>query len=197
MALFPSLNRTPARMALLALVGSAALSIPAWAAKGAAPGIPNFHQVNERIYRGAQPRGAGWDSLAKLGIKTVIDLRPDSEHSSNTEKLAVEAAGMHYVNLPLSELRAPSDKQVSKALALMEDSASPVFVHCRRGADRTGTLIACYRIAHDGWTNRRALKEAESYGMSWLEFGMQRYVLAFHPAAASPPPLPAPPLPPR
>jgi uncharacterized protein (TIGR01244 family) len=184
-------------MAFLVLVGASAASIPAWAAQVAAPGIPNFHQVNERIYRGAQPRGAAWDSLAKLGVKTVIDLRPESEHSSQTEKLAVEAAGMHYLNVPLSELHAPSDKQVSKALALMDDSASPIFVHCRRGADRTGTVIACYRIAHDGWTNRRALQEAASYGMSWLEFGMQRYVRAFHPAGAPPPLPPAPPQLPR
>lgn len=55
-------------------------------------------------------------------------------------------------------------------------------MHCRRGADRTGTVIACFRIAHDGWSNRKALREAMSFGMSWLEFGMQRYVLAFHAA---------------
>jgi tyrosine-protein phosphatase SIW14 len=60
-------------------------------------------------------------------------------------------------------------------------------VHCRRGADRTGTVIACYRITHDGWSNRKALQEATSYGMSWIEFGMQRYVLAFQPPARRPP----------
>jgi len=87
---------------LLTLASHAVLSIPLWAADGA-PGVPKFHQVNERIYRGAQPRGEGWDSLAKLGVKTVIDLRPESEHSCKAEKLAVEAAGMHYVNVPFSD----------------------------------------------------------------------------------------------
>jgi len=184
-------------MVLLVLAGHAALSIPVWAGDVAA-GVPNFHQVNERIYRGAQPSGQGWNSLAKLGIKTVIDLRPEREHSCKAEKLAVEAAGMHYVNVQLSGVHAPSDKQISKMLALVDDSASPIFVHCRRGADRTGTVIACYRITHDGWSNRRALREATSYGMSWFEFGMQRYVLAFHAAgAANAPPAPpsAPPAP--
>ena len=191
-------------MALLVIASHAALSIPVWAAGAPAPGVPNFHQVNERIYRGAQPNGEGWDSLAKLGVKTVIDLRPESEHSCKAEKGAVEAVGMHYVNLPLSGVHAPSDKQISKALSLVDDSASPVFMHCRRGADRTGTVIACYRITHDGWTNRRALHEAVSYGMSWIEFGMQRYVLAFHAAGAAnappalpPAPPPAPPQSPR
>jgi uncharacterized protein (TIGR01244 family) len=119
--------------------------------------------------------------LATLGVKTVIDLRVESAHSSKAEERAVAAAGMRYVNVPLSDVHAPSDWQIAKVLALLDNSAGPVFVHCRRGADRTGTVMACYRIAHDGWTNRRALEEAASYGMSWLEFGMQRYVLAFHP----------------
>jgi uncharacterized protein (TIGR01244 family) len=172
-------------IALLLLAGHAALSI-VWAVSVQAPGVPNLHEVNERIYRGAQPTAEGWHSLAKLGIKTVIDLRQESPRSSKAEEQTVEAAGMRYVNVPLSDIWAPSDKQMAKVLALVDDSASPVFVHCRRGADRTGTVIACYRIAHDGWSNREALREATSYGMSWLEFAMQRYVLAFHPASSHP-----------
>ena len=66
-------------------------------------------------------------------------------------------------------------------LALFEDpSAGPVFIHCRRGADRTGTLVACYRIAHDGWGNRKALQEARFLGMHWFEFPMKNYILSFH-----------------
>jgi uncharacterized protein (TIGR01244 family) len=183
-------------MPLLLLAGNAALSIPAGAAEVAVADVPNFHQVNERIYRGAQPRGEGWDSLAKLGVKTVIDLRQTNEHSGKAGKLAVEAAGMHYANVPLSDIWAPSNKQISKVLALVDDSPSPVFVHCRRGSDRTGTVIACYRITHDGWNNRRALREAASYGMSWFEFGMQRYVLGFRAAGAANAPPAQPPVPP-
>jgi len=180
---------------LLVLVGCASVSTSVWAVD-AAPGVPNFHQVNEHIYRGAQPKGAGWNSLAELGIKTVIDLRPESEHSCKAEKRAVEAAGMRYVNVPLSEMAAPPDAKVSQALALLDDSPGPVFVHCRRGADRTGTVIACYRIAHGGWSNRQALQEAVSFGMSWIEVGMRRYVLAFHAAGAPPTEAPSPAQPP-
>jgi tyrosine-protein phosphatase SIW14 len=191
-------------IALLFLAGCSALSMRVWAAEAAAPGVANFHQVTGRIYRGAQPDAKGWDSLAKLGVKTIIDLRPEKEHSCKAEKRAVEAAGMHYVNAPLNGAHAPSDRNISKVLGLLDDSASPIFVHCRRGADRTGTVIACYRITHDGWNNRRALQEATSFGMSWFEFGMQRYVLAFRAAGAAnappalpQPPPPAPPQPPR
>jgi uncharacterized protein (TIGR01244 family) len=162
------------------VIASHAAAILVWASGAAPAGIPNFHQVDEHVYRGAQPTGEGWGSLARLGIKTVIDLRPPREHSCQAEQREVEAAGMRYVNVPLNGIHAPSDVNVSRVLALLDDSISPVFVHCRRGADRTGTVVACYRIAHDGWDNKRALREAMSYGMSWIEFGMQRYVLAFH-----------------
>lgn len=47
-------------------------------------------------------------------------------------------------------------------------------------------MIACYRIAHDGWSNAKALAEARSDGMAWFEVAMQRYVLAFHATAAQP-----------
>jgi tyrosine-protein phosphatase SIW14 len=175
-------------MAFLVLAGHAPTSTLVWAVSAAAPGVPNFHQVNERVYRGGQPNGEGWGSLARLGVKTVIDLRQESERSYKAEELAVESAGMHYVNVPLNGVHAPSDAKIRKALSLLDNSADPVFVHCRRGADRTGTVIACYRIAHDGWSNRKALQEAMSFGMRWIDFGMRRYVLAFR---SAPPQLPS------
>jgi len=139
------------------------------------PGVPNFHQVDENIYRGAQPHGQGFASLAKIGIKTVIDLRGE-----NSEESAVQRAGMHYVRLRWSGFKAPDDSQIATVLSLLNDnSAWPVFVHCRRGADRTGTAIACYRIAHDHWSNQQALAEAKTFGMSSLEAAMQRYILHF------------------
>lgn len=182
-------------MALRVLAGCAVFCSAVCAAEAPPRGISNFHQVSARIYRGAQPDGEGWISLANLGVRTVIDLRPENEHSCKAEKQAVEAAGMHYVNVPFNGFHAPPDDKISKVLGLMSDSTGPVFVHCRRGADRTGTVIACYRITHDGWSNRRALHEAVSYGMSWIEFGMQHYVRTFHPPSAppAPPPAPAPP----
>ena len=161
-------------------VALAFLLVPAWAAGIEAPGVPNFHRVNDRVLRGGQPAREGWSSLAKLGVKTVVDLRRESEHSSEAERRAVEAAGMRYVNVPMNGIVAPRDEQIARILALFDSSdAGTVFVHCRRGADRTGTVIACYRIAHDRWRNQEALNEAEAHGMSWVEFGMKHYIRRF------------------
>jgi uncharacterized protein (TIGR01244 family) len=119
--------------------------------------------------------------LAKLGVKTVIDLRPASEHSLSKEARIVEAAGMVYVSQPMAPLAAPTNEEIRKILSLLDSSAQwPVFIHCRRGADRTGTVIACYRIAHDQWANEEALREARTYGLSPLEIGMRHFIHSFH-----------------
>jgi uncharacterized protein (TIGR01244 family) len=143
------------------------------------PGVENFHQVNDHIYRGAQPTIAGFEAIAKLGVKTVIDLR-ETDTRSVAEKKVVEANGMRYINIPLQGMSAPSSADVAKVMALFNDaSAGPVFVHCRRGADRTGTVVACYRIAHDGWDHAKALQEAKANGMAWVEVAMQHYVMHY------------------
>src|SRR6185312_13011397 len=144
-------------------------------------GLSHFAQVDEHVYRGAQPSELGVKSLAKLGIKAVIDLRGGGERSISEEK-QVEVAGMKYYSIPLPALGAPTDAEVSTALALIDDSQNwPVYVHCLRGKDRTGTVIACYRIHHDRWPNARAMKEAQEHGLSRVERGMRGFVLHYNP----------------
>jgi tyrosine-protein phosphatase SIW14 len=169
-SVMPHRRLVPGLLALtLAVAGIQAASIPD------VPGVPNFHQVDEHVYRGAQPHGQGFDGLAKIGIRTVIDLRGEK-----SEETAVERAGMRYVRLPWSGYKAPAEAQITAVLSLLNDnSAWPVFVHCRRGADRTGTAIACYRIQHYHWTNQQALAEAKTFGMSSMEVAMQRFILSF------------------
>jgi tyrosine-protein phosphatase SIW14 len=169
------------RRILVLWVTALMFTLPAGAADIEATGVPNFHQVNEHLYRGGQPTDIGWSSLAKLGVKTVIDLRPSSEHSISKESRAVEAAGMLYVSQPMAGLSAPTQEKILKILALLDSSAQwPVFIHCRRGVDRTGTVIACYRIVHFQWANEEALNEARTYGMSRLELGMKHFIHNFH-----------------
>ena len=149
-------------------------------------GVPNFHKVNDGIYRGGQPSPDGFRSLASLGVRTVIDLRETGEHSQSQEATWVKADGMRYVSIPMGKLSAPHDADVARTLSILADrSAEPVFLHCRRGSDRTGTVVACYRILHDHWRNRQALDEARQYGMSRFELAMQHYILRFTPEIQS------------
>jgi tyrosine-protein phosphatase SIW14 len=149
------------------------------------PGVANLQKVNDEVYRGAQPTDLGFANLAQLGIRIVVDLRPNEEHSQADEQRLVEAAGMRYVSVPMKGMATPTDEQISRVLGLLDDSsAGPVFVHCQRGADRTGAVIACYRVGHDHWQNKQALGEARSYGMSWYQHALQQYVLHYQPPAS-------------
>jgi uncharacterized protein (TIGR01244 family) len=152
--------------------------LPAFAGT-AVPGIHNFYKVDEHVYRGAQPTEEGIHYLAKLGIKTVIDLREPGERARN-EEAAVTGAGMKYINVPMTGLTAPTESETARLLGILEDATTgPVFVHCMRGADRTGAVIASYRIEHDGWDNARALKEAMANGMSFFQLPRQSFIRNF------------------
>jgi tyrosine-protein phosphatase SIW14 len=176
---------SPRRFCLWALIASAG---PVWGMTVDTQCLPNFHQVDDHVYRGAQPSAEGWKELAKLGIHVVVDLRPDGElheHWAGSERHAVEAAGMRYISVPMQGWAKPDSKEIARALAELK-SGEGVFVHCRGGIDRTGTVIACYRMTHDHWTNERALEEARAEGMNPLQKAMQQYILDFRPAPPKP-----------
>ena len=63
------------------------------------PNLPNFQKVDEHVYRGAQPTDEGFRELAKLGIKTIVDLRLIGEHSQAQEERLVSSLGMRYVSV--------------------------------------------------------------------------------------------------
>ncbi len=131
--------------------------------------LPNFHQVNARLYRGVR-------KLASLGVNTVINLRDDDEHE-RAEAEEAKAAGLRYFNVPFERLGRPTEEQVERVLSLIDAQENGVvFVHCAHGADRTGTIIAAYRISHDGWTSEQAKQEAARYGMKFWQRGMKDFI---------------------
>jgi protein tyrosine/serine phosphatase len=158
---------------------------------GSVPGIENFDQVDAHVYRGGQPTDEGFQYLAKLGVKTIVDLR-EAGRRSKAEEHVVATAGMQYINVPMTGLTPPTETEIISILASLEDATTgPVFVHCMRGADRTGAVIAAYHIDHDKWDNARALRDAKAHRMSRLQFPRQNYIKNFRPriadAAVTPP----------
>lgn len=141
--------------------------------------LPNFHQVTERLYRGGQPREGGLRRLAELGIGTIINLRGHDDRIEK-ERAEAESLGMRYYNIPLPSFSRPSDELVEKILAIIFSPGSGrVFVHCKQGVDRTGTIIACYRIVSNRWTVKSALDEARKFGLKWMQFGMKDFIRDF------------------
>ncbi|MCA1574116.1 MAG: tyrosine-protein phosphatase [Acidobacteria bacterium] len=156
----------------------------------AAPGLPqndtrykelsNFHKVNEGIYRGAQPKPGGLQRIRKFGIKTIVNLRDDDSRAQEEEADA-RSIGLRYFNIPLGRLGRPDDKDIEQVLATINDPENqPVLVHCKKGADRTGVVIAIYRITHNGWTSQQAKAEANRYGMKPWQLGMKDYIHDFY-----------------
>lgn len=142
--------------------------------------LPNFQQVNSNLYRGAQPPVEGLKILSDKGIKTIINLRGASA-ATRAEEQQAKALGLKYFNLQFPPLSKPDFSQVDQALAIINDPANqPVFVHCKHGEDRTGTVIACYRMTHDQWNAEQAITEAKKFGMSFVQVSMKRFIRKFY-----------------
>jgi protein tyrosine phosphatase (PTP) superfamily phosphohydrolase (DUF442 family) len=128
------------------------------------PGVPNFGEVNKALYRGGQPSKGGFEALAKMGIAIVVDLRG----SRKSERKQVTSLGMRYVPIPWHCFRV-RDEIFARFLALLRaNPGRKVFVHCRLGDDRTGMMIAAYRMAEQGWTAAEAKREMKEYGFTWF-----------------------------
>ena len=132
---------------------------PTWAIKLAQTSIPNLYQVTTNLYRGAQPTAKGMAELQAMGIKTIVNLR--HFHSDREELLGTDLKqGWLHMNPWHAE-----DADVIGFLKLAANTNNlPLFVHCQRGADRTGMVCAMYRIALCGWTKQEAIQEMEAGG---------------------------------
>lgn len=148
--------------------------------------IGNFGKVNDNYYRGSQPGENQFSELRRLGIRTVIDLRKDK---LNQAAEWARAAGLQYINIPLTTKRPATDQQTTDFLNIVNDPANqPVFVHCKGGRHRTGEMTAIYRITRDGWTAKQAYEEMKKYDFEDSFFyprSLKKYVFAYYDDFAS------------
>lgn len=161
------------RQALLALVTVLSVAVVTSAQKVSDTSsnqsikIKNFGQMDDRFYRGAQPKEQDYKALAELGIKTIIDLREDTEAYS---KSAVEAQGMTYINIPMIAKKYPTTEAIETFLKTVNDPGTGKFyVHCAGGRHRTGAMGAVYRFQFYNWDFDQVYKEMKKYDFytSW------------------------------
>ncbi len=103
----------------------------------------------------------------------------------------VESLGMRWIYLPMHSYWRPSDVQVRAFLATVSDpNQQPVFVHCHKGQDRSGVMVAVYRVVRQGWRPQEAYAEARVRGMAGWNLLMRDTVLREAPQEyANAPPL--------
>ena len=143
-------------------------------------GISNFGEVTPNLYRGAQPSAEGIDSLKKMGVDVIVDLRGGG---SRLEQAAATKLGMQYISIP-SHCPFPKDEPLARFLKVVQaNQGKKIFVHCRLGDDRTGMAIAAYRMSEEGWSADEALREMKAFGFSTVHRaicpGLEGYEEAF------------------
>jgi protein tyrosine/serine phosphatase len=140
-------------------------------------GLPNLGQVSDVLFRGAQPDLPGFSALQQMGVAIVVNFR-DEPTEISTERHEVESLGIKYVSIPWSGRSEPSNAQVVQFLDFVRaNPQAKIFVHCQRGADRTGVMVAAYRIAMEHKTVAEAVSEMRQfhYDHFWLP-QLERYV---------------------
>jgi len=138
--------------------------------------IKNFGQMDDRFFRGGQPKENEYTELQALGIRTVIDLQ---DNPTSYEKRNVEALGMTYINIPMSDSSYPESAKIDQFLKLANDPTTGKFyVHCAGGRHRTGVMGAVYRFNHYNWNYDQVYAEMKKYDFytRWGHGDMKKFV---------------------
>lgn len=161
-----AISRIPKRYALFVLTAILLMATVAPAQETANPESPrikikNFGQMDDRFFRGAQPKEKDYKDLAQLGIRTIIDLRDDPEAY---EKRMAESLGMTYIHIPMIAKKYPTPEATELFLKTVNDpSTGKFFVHCAGGRHRTGVMAAVYRFKFYNWNFEQVYKEMKQY----------------------------------
>lgn len=117
-----------------------------------------YTRVGERLLAGSSPlAGQDLDTLLLEGITDILDLRRSAEYLDGPcyhAGQACETRGLRRHHIPLCDDDAPSCAEIGTAIAcireVLADQDRGLFVHCRAGVDRAGSvLVAWFAFEHD------------------------------------------------
>jgi protein tyrosine/serine phosphatase len=135
------------------------------------PGLGNFAKVSDELYRGEQPTAKGFARLKKMGIKTIINLR-----AFHSDKDLIKGQGFYYLEIPMEANDIGDKESVAFLKAVGDKKYAPFFVHCQRGADRTGTMVGVYRMKVQGWPRQKVQGELSRFGFSETFSNLRKYL---------------------
>ncbi|MBX9876999.1 MAG: tyrosine-protein phosphatase [Candidatus Obscuribacterales bacterium] len=143
--------------------------------------ISNFENFAPNLYRGSQPSFEALKELRAKGVKTIINLRLDREEAAQ-EKAWCAKHGINYVGMPMG-FKTPKQKEVLSFLGIVTDpKMQPVYLHCRYGSDRTGTMVGLYRVIVQNWSFDKAYAEMRKHHfkpfLSALKHSVRDYSLS-------------------
>lgn len=140
----------------------------------------NFNEIEPGFFRSGRLPEESYPELKKLGIKTVVNLI-DKEKECCDELAGLKEYGIQTIRIPWNGFDRPKDEDVQKFIEVAKNPQNrPLLVHCKRGAERTGVMIACWRIAEKGWTFEQAHEEMKQMKFRWFWYGhLSDYVYEF------------------
>lgn len=117
----------------------------------------NWHEIAPGVYRSNQPSPAQIERAARAGVRTVVNLRGQSNDSYHLlERDACARLGLELIDFKVFSRELPSAKRLHEIGRLFETIRYPALMHCKSGADRVGLMSVLYLLVHE----RRPLEEA-------------------------------------
>jgi tyrosine-protein phosphatase SIW14 len=132
-----------------------------WAQPVVGTALHNLFQVSPDLFRSEQPGAKEVQDLKSLGIRTIISLRKYRDDAP----LGV-LGGFRVVQVSM-DAASVKGEEVLQTLRVIRDAPKPVLVHCWHGSDRTGVVVAAYRIVFQQWSNERAIDELKNGGFGY------------------------------
>lgn len=133
----------------------------AWAQPIIETNLENLYYVDEGIFRSEQPREEDFNALVSLGIKEILNLR---EFHSDRDNWPGENFILHRIKIKTSKI---TEDQIIAALRIIKNRKGPILIHCWHGSDRTGVVVAAYRIVFNNWSKSHALDEMVNGGYGY------------------------------